>query len=263
MKPISIGLDDNNLLDNKLDNKSNNTVNEKRVDDFSWFLIDNLPSRTKGVYGRPLTYREVKRIAYANENTIDEILLDIASKAIRFTSGLTDIYDADLRYLFLWLRAVTLLDSKFDMYFTCTNDECGKESSFSLYAEDIIFNQLDASLNPTGESLSVGGKEIIISLPYAKKVIESKNIIKLYSDYESIEVDAYVASCVTVPGLNTVQEVFEWIDTLSPLDVLKIHNVVKKYDCGTIEMVVKKCVHCGKESKIALDIPTIFFFPTI
>jgi len=232
----------------------------------NWFPVKGLPSGITGVYGRPLTYREIKKISYANDSTIDEALLSVAQSAIKFPDGKTpDIYDADLRYIFLWLRANTMLDPRFDMLFTCTNPECGKDTSFKLEPSDIESVNLAEGLTPMGEVLDIGGKKITVALPSALRAIEATKITKLYAEEESIELDAYIASFVTVNGLekNDPLSVFEWIDSLEPLEVVKIHEAVKKYDCGLVDVVVKRCQHCGKDSKVELDMQSVFFFPTV
>ena len=56
---------------------------ETAVKGGNWFPVKGLPSGRTDYIGRPLTYKEIKKLSYANEDTIDEALVSIAKDAVQ------------------------------------------------------------------------------------------------------------------------------------------------------------------------------------
>lgn len=230
----------------------------------NWFPVKGLPSGRTDYIGRPLTYKEIKKLSYANEDTIDETLLSIAKNAV--SSPLTNepVLDCDLRYIFLWLRTNTLLDPRFDMIYTCTN--CTKEVSFKLEPVDIEVVNHDGS-RVEGFTVNNGSLSIEIGLPSAQRMYEANKINALYAEEEDIEIDSIIAGHVLkVSALDDQSpvKVYEWLEEQSPELVLKIHEVAKKYmKAGVTERVKKICPHCSEKQIVELDMTAVFFFPAV
>ena len=228
----------------------------------NWFPIKGLPSSTTGFEGRPLTFRELKKLSYADEATIEDVMIDVCKSAVRHANNLP-ILHPDLRYIMLWLRTNTMLDPRFDMQFDCV--ACAKVSTFKLEPADIETVQLPTSYEGA-VGIKAGENVVVVGIPTAQRVLSSKEIERKYSEEEGIGLDAYVSACVlevdTQP-LVTPLDAFNRMNQMSPDAVLRIHEEVGKMDCGVSDVVRKPCKHCGVEQNIELDMTAVFFFPTV
>lgn len=264
----AVGLDPNSMyrpVSQPMPTASPTAFNPNTVKGGNWFPVKGLPSGRTDYIGRPLTYKEIKKLSYANEDTIDETLLSISKDAVRSPITNSPVLDCDLRYIFLWLRSNTLLDPRFDMVYTCT--KCDKEASFKLEPVEIDVVNHEGTGLAEGFILSDGTTSIEIGLPSAQRMHDASTINALYAEEEDIEIDSLIAGHVlrvSVLDDQSPVKVFEWLEEQAPDLVLKVHEIAKKYmKAGVIERVNKICPHCHEKQIVELDMTAVFFFPTV
>lgn len=222
------------------------------------------PNGTK-ILGRPLTVKEVKRLATMNEFNYHQVIKDII---VNCTRGIKveHILVPDKIYIIFWLRANTYKDAHFTTPYVC--DHCGKESEYSFDVGDLEFEYLSDNFKDTDLTLTLVNGQIItfkyLTIQDEEKITIFKNGMKNgITQYDDLDI-AIAAMIKTINGQSpSLKSSCEFLNDIEPASWAQINTFVTKLDFGVKPVIDATCKHfdCREVSQVRVTFRPEFFIP--
>lgn len=222
------------------------------------------PKGTK-ILGRPLTVKEVKRLATMNENNYQQVIKDVIVNCVRGIN-IETILVPDKIYIIFWLRANTYKDAHFTTPYTC--DHCGRESEYSFDVGEFEFEYLSDSFNPEDLTLTLINGQVVtfkyLTVQDEDRITMFKNSMRNgLSQYDDLDI-AIAAMIKTINGAQlSLKTACELLNDIDPASWAQINTFVTKLDFGVKPVIEAACRHtdCREVSQVRVTFRSEFFIP--
>jgi len=219
------------------------------------------------IKGRPMKVGEVKMLANMNEETANDIINDILSKAI-VGIDIKDIYASDKMFIMFWLRAKTYPESGYDVKFEC--GKCNELSEFTFELNKLKIKELEeldvekiktSYTSPSGKH-SFMFKYLTVEDEMATEDFLRKNKTSMMSFDDDIINICRMIKTINGEKMGTIGK-YQYLTTeMSVPDYAHLESYVESISVGLEPTINVKCNKCGVASDTMLPFRPDFFFPT-
>lgn len=211
-----------------------------------------IPTTGKTIQYRPYLVKEEKILLIALEaddnNQIETAIIDVVQTCVGDTVNVRDLCMADLEYIFLKIRAVSV-GEKTKIISTCSAENCNEEATLT-----IDLDKLEVSI-PDNKDLRFDlGDNLIIDMKYPS--ISDRSILQSIDD-DDIVVNTVAVSLKTIYygediyDMSTVshEEAVEFLGNLNVSQFAPLLDSLFKQPSVTYK-TNWKCNECGNDNKI-------------
>lgn len=220
------------------------------------------PPNTK-LFAKPLSVKDVKRLASLDEYSADFVINDIVRKSVKGVP-FEELYTADKLLLIFFLRAITFKDTKYIVPFSCSL--CNAESDYHFGMENITANFISDDYDPNAKFELKNGDVVKIRYLKVRDQLEVENLKNspLAKNFDELDGELLNIAAM-IDSINgeevSLFEKYSYVVKIDPEDYSDIEAYIEKWNIGIEPMMTVTCKKCGGQAQVPVTFHRNFILP--
>lgn len=257
----------------------------------NYYKINTQTLPTKGIfygdaeiYLRNFKVVEVKRLAYIDESSANDVINDIMSKVIQGYDWYS-LKTADRIAIIFYVRMNTFPDPSYKINYSCNNKvkngkgetvTCNSDNKMSFTPNDLNMKYIPEDFKRADQTIKLPGGDVITwrfpEIKDEKAITMATEEIKLAFekndgyDPEDVDTDlvsvSHLIESVNGSALNAIEKYLYLTELAGPQSyVIILREITTKYDIGLDPTVECICSKCGGRVNVPVMFSPEFFLP--